>query len=261
MLHTHAVSDATLHGDPKALCAELASRGLEITTTKHRSHLIHYLNQDDNPHRVTEVPTTGWHEVGGERIFALPEQIVGTVKGEKVIVRGASANLPFERQGTLADWKAGVGSLVVGHARAVFEISAALAGPLLNSLGMEGGGFHLYGRSSMGKTTFVKAAASVWGRGASDPGFVRSWRSTANHLEAIAALHTDTILPLDELGVVDAKEAAPVVYSLTGGVGKGRANRDGCARRSLTWRVIILSTGEIRLADKLIEERRKPRVG
>src|SRR6516162_456164 len=36
--HSHAVSDASLHGDPTALCSELASRGLEITTGKHRPH-------------------------------------------------------------------------------------------------------------------------------------------------------------------------------------------------------------------------------
>jgi uncharacterized protein (DUF927 family) len=258
--HTYAVSDASLHGDPTALCSELASRGLEITTSKHRPHLIHYLNQDNHPHRLTEVPTTGWHDVAGKKIFVLPEQFIGA-KGEKVIVRGSGDTSPFERQGTLTDWKAGVGSLVAGHARAVFEISAALSAPLLKPLGMEGGGFHLYGRSSMGKTTLVKAAASVWGKGATDPGFVRSWRSTANHLEAVAALHTDTILPLDELGVVEAKEAAAAVYSLTSGIGKGRANREGYARPSLTWRVIILSSGEIRLTDKLVEDRRKPHVG
>jgi uncharacterized protein (DUF927 family) len=260
--HTNHVSDAYLHGDPKALSAELARCGLEITTVaKYRVHLIHYLNQDDHPDRLTEVPTTGWHDASGGKIFALPHEMFGTVKGEKVIVRGVADNSPFEKRGTLADWQAGVGSLVAGHTRAVFEVSAAIAAPLLEPLGMEGGGFHLYGRSSIGKTTLVKAAASVWGKGATDPGFVRSWRSTANHLEAVAALHTDTILPLDELGVVEAKEAAAAVYSLSGGVGKGRANREGYARRSLTWRVIILSTGEIRLNDKLIEDRRKPRVG
>ena len=259
--HSYAVADASLHGDPKTVCSELASRGLEITTSKHRPHLIHYLNQAETPHRVTEVPTTGWHDIADKKIFALPEQIIGAFNGEKVIVRGAADNSPFESRGTLADWKAGIGHLADGHARAIFEISAAFSAPLLKLLGMEGGGFHLYGRSSMGKTTLVKAAASVWGKGATDPGFVCSWRSTANHLEAVAALHTDTILPLDELGVAEAKEAATAVYSFTSGVGKGRANRYGYARRSLTWRVMILSTGEVRLTDKLVEDRRKPHVG
>jgi putative DNA primase/helicase len=39
------------------------------------------------------------------------------------------------------------------------------------------------------------------------PGYVRAWRATANGLEGAAAGASDTILVLDELGVVDAREA------------------------------------------------------
>lgn len=193
------------------------------------------------------------------KVFALPDHTIGSAAGETVIVQGAITS-PFESSATLSDWQHGVGSFVAGHSRPVFAVSTALAGPLLGLLGLEGGGFNIHGSSSQGKTTIGQAAASVWGKG-DNPGFVRPWRSTANHLEAAAALHTDTILVLDELGVVDAKEAAAAVYSLTGGTGKGRANRDGSARRSLMWRVMVLSTGEVRLTDKLIEGRQRARPG
>ena len=174
-------------------------------------------------------------------------------------MRGATTS-PFDRRGTLADWQSGVGSLVAGHSRSVFAVSTALAGPLLGLLGMEGGGFNLYGQSSRGKTTIAQAAASVWGKGDS-PGFVRPWRSTANALEAAAALHADTILILDELGAVDAKEAAMAIYSLTSGTGKSRSGRDGSLRQSLRWRAMVLSTGELRLTDKLEENRQRARAG
>ena len=170
---------------------------------------------------MTIVPTTGWHDIATVKVFALPDHTIGSVVGETVIVQGAIIS-PFESRGTLADWQSGVGSLVAGHSRSVFAVSTSLAGPLLGLLGMEGGGFNLYGQSSRGKTTIAQAAASVWGKGDS-PGFVRPWRSTANALEAAAALHTDTMLILDELGAVDAKEAAMAIYSLTGGTGKGRS--------------------------------------
>ena len=169
-------------------------------------------------------------------------------------------NAPFDIRGILADWQQGVGSLVAGHSRPVFAVSAALAGPLLGLLGLEGGGFNFYGQSSRGKTTTVKAAASVWGKGDS-PGYVRPWRSTANALEAAAALHADTILILDELGAVEAKEAAMAIYSLTSGTGKGRSGRDGSLRQSLRWRTMVLSTGELRLTDKLEENRQRARAG
>jgi putative DNA primase/helicase len=256
-VHVHAVSDADLHGDISALCAKLADRGLRVATGPNRSHLVRYLNEAEVKNRVTEVTTTGWHEIGATKIFALPNKTIPTC--ETVIVQGAT-NTPFESRGTLADWQQSVGLLVAGHSRPMFAVSTAFAGPLLELLGQEGGGFNLHGQSSRGKTTIAQAAASVWGKGDS-PGFVRPWRSTANALEAAAALHTDTILVLDELGAVEAKEAAMAIYALTGGTGKGRSGRDGSLRRSMAWRTMVLSTGEVRLTDKLIEGCLRSRAG
>ena len=67
----------------------------------------------------------------------------------------------------------------------------------------------------------------MWGRGATDPGFVRSWRGTANAQESGAALVSDTLLCLDEIGVAEARDAAAAVYQLATGIGKGRSHRDG----------------------------------
>jgi len=52
-------------------------------------------------------------------------------------------------------------------------------------------------------------------------------------------------LALDEIGVASGREVGNVVYSIAGGVGKQRANRDGSAKVPNTWRIFILSTGEI----------------
>jgi putative DNA primase/helicase len=221
--------------------------------------LVSYLNDVVVENRVTVVTTTGWHDIGTTKVFALPDHTISSEACEKVIVQGA-ITAPFESRGTLDEWQYGVGLLVAKHSRAMLAVSAAFAGPLLGLLGLEGGGFNLYGQSSRGKTTVNKAAASVWGKGDS-PGFVRLWRSTANALEAIAAMHSDTLLPLDELGVIDAKDAAPATYQLAGGTGKGRSRRDGSLRQSLMWRTMVLSTGEIRLTDKLTEDHQRPRAG
>jgi hypothetical protein len=120
---------------------------------------------------------------------------------------------------------------------------------------VEGGGLHLFGPSSRGKTTVQRAAASVWGRGSADPGFMRSWRATANAQEAAAAQVTDTLLALDEIGVADARDAATAIYQLAAGVGKRRSRRDGSAGALRTWQVLVLSTGEIPMASKITEDR------
>ena len=261
-VHTFSVSDAELHGEQSALCANLASRGLKVATGRAaRAHLISYLNQVSVEDRVTVVERTGWHTIHNARVFALPSNTISpiTSQSERVIIQGA-ATAPFDRRGALADWQNSVGSLVAGHSRAVFAVSSGFAGPLLGLLGQEGCGFNLYGQSSSGKTTLAEAAASVWGKGDS-PGFVRSWRSTANALEATAALHTDTLLVLDELGVVDPREAHAAAYQLAVGTGRGRAARDGSLRQPLTWRTMVLSTGEVRIADKLVEAGQRARAG
>lgn len=86
---------------------------------------------------------------------------------------------------------------------------------------------------------------------------MRTWSATSNALEAIAALATDTALVLDEMNQIDAKAFHHVVYSLANGKGKGRANRDGGAREAKSWRVMLISSGEMTVAAKLSEERGK----
>jgi uncharacterized protein (DUF927 family) len=81
-------------------------------------------------------------------------------------------------------------------------------------------------------------------------------------LEGAAAGTTDTALILDELSVVEAREAAAAIYGLANGSGKARASRDGSLREPRSWRVLFISSGEVPVDAKLIEDRgRKSRAG
>ena len=250
--HTRHVTDAALQGDARSLCAMLADEGLHIARGQQRE-LCTYLNGCDVPSRVTIVNRTGWHDVVGGRVFVLPTETIGTADAERVIL-DTSATGPYESSGSLEAWKEGVGQAVQGHVIPTLAVSTALAGPLLALANQEGGGVNFYGTSSRGKTTMAQAAASVWGRGSS-PGFLRAWRATANGLEGVAASATDTVLILDELGVIEAGDAAAAIYGLANGTGKARAARDGSLRNPKTWRTLILSTGELAIEGKLAEDR------
>ena len=257
IMRTAHVRDADLHSEPRNLAAHLASLGLQITRGC-AHHLADYLSETTPKSRITLVTRTGWHDVKGKRCFVLPTRTFGEPDGEAVMLEGSAG--PFATRGGLSDWKAGVGRLVSGHSRGVLMVSASLSAPLLALARLDGGGVHLVGSSSCGKSTLLEAAASCWGRGSLD-GFVRTWRATANALEGTAAYHNDVALPLDELGVVDPRDAATAVYQLAGGQGKGRSRKDGSLRDSQTWRVMILSTGEVRLADKIVEGRQRAMAG
>lgn len=251
-VHTRHVSDASLQGDPAQLCAVLAGDGLKINRSQQKA-LISYLAGSEPKDRVTVVSRTGWHQVAGQRVFVLPQQSFGASSAEKVILDGAAVG-PYSASGSLGDWQSSIGALVDDHVLPKLVVSIALAGPLLHLAGQEGGGVHIHGQSSRGKTTLLQIAASVWGRGGT-PGYVRSWRTTANGLEGAAASASDTLLVLDELGMVEAREAGAAIYGLSNGAGKQRANRTGDLRDPKTWRVITLSTGEIPIAIKIQENK------
>ena len=256
--HERLVTFAALHGDPAGLCQALAADGLHIERSKQRA-LADYLNGTDARGRVTRVESTGWHLIGGSELFVLPFETIGPVGAEAVVLEGG-ASAPYEACGGLADWRTDVGALASGQTLPTLAISAALAGPLLYLANGEGGGVHFFGQSSKGKTTVLQAAASVWGRGAS-PGYLRAWRATANGLEGGAALATDTALVLDEMGVLEPREAAAAIYGLANGAGKQRAGRDGALREPKSWRVSIVSSGEIPIEAKLIEGKGRARAG
>jgi putative DNA primase/helicase len=256
--HEYAVSDSDLHGDVSALCATLATRGLKIVTGPNRRFLAHYLNTRKDANRVTIVPRTGWHVVDGKKVFALAGEGIG-FDGRVILAAEVTAS-HHTSSGTLEEWQNSVAKLAQAHSRARFAVACAFVSPLLALIGVDGGGINLRGPSSIGKTTLLTTAASVWGRG-DERGFIRTWRGTGNGIEAAATQFSDTFLPLDEIGVASASEVGNVIYSIAGGVGKQRANRDGSAKLPNTWRTFILSTGEISIADKIREGGKRARAG
>jgi uncharacterized protein (DUF927 family) len=234
----------------------LLADGLKLATgRKEKARLLEYL-QDTIPQRaVVSVPRVGWHSGA----FVLPDDVIGSSAA-------AIYQSPFEQEhhyrvaGTLADWQTHVAQYCRGNTRLIFAVSAAFAGPMLAVIGEESGGFHFRGPSSTGKSTAQLMAGSVWG-GGGPHGFGHTWRATSNGLEAVAEVHNDGLLCLDELGQVDAREAGEVAYLLANGAGKARMTKTIGARRSLRWRLLILSSGELSLASHMLTGGRKARAG
>jgi uncharacterized protein (DUF927 family) len=219
--------------------------------------LAEYLVSAESDKRATIVHSTGWAEIGGKRVFALPGEVIGADSEESVILSAGVAG-PYERRGTLEDWQQSVGALAKDHLLLRFSIAVALAGPLLGIGGFESGIFHLFGQSSEGKTTCLRTGASPWGSGA-DGAYMRLWRATSNGLEAHLAGACDTFLPLDEIGQADGRDLGQSLYMAASGVGKSRMRRDASLRPSHRWRVLILSSGEMPIESRLNEDLRRGR--
>lgn len=256
--HTHLILDADLQGNPSQITSRLANDGLMMERGR-AGEFADYINGSLDLPKVLTVDRTGWHDVSGRHVFVLPDNAFGDTGGQPVILTGTST-AAFATAGNLNDWAQGVGTLIRGHSRPMLMVSAALASVLLWLLGRDGGGLSLYGPSSTGKSTAIEAAASVFGKGATD-GYVHTWRSTANGLEAVAAVHSDLPLCLDELGQADARDVGISAYQLLSGAGKVRATKEGTLKSPMSWMTFVLSTGELRLRDKLLEEGKRPMAG
>lgn len=247
-VHSWAMPIELVHSDSNEHIKYLVSRGLEvIPSRKNREKVSLYLATTESKETRICTDKTGWHQ----NLFVLPDTTIGKPNNtnSKIIFQSASGfEHRFQMKGTSAEWQQNVARLCAGNSRLVFAVSVAFASCLLTPLSESGGGFHFRGASSLGKSTALLIAGSVWG-GDDRRGFLDTWRTTANGLESTAELHNDSLLCLDELKECDPKHAAEAAYMLANGQGKGRMNKNIHARRSLTWNLLFLSSGELSLSD------------
>lgn len=250
------IKRAALASDAGAVRAELAGAGMLIlSATGQSDRFIRFLRWVTHSARLTLAERTGWVDAAR---FVLPHTVIAPPGAELVHFDGAASALHYREKGSLDGWKRDLAALAPGNSLLTFAISLAFVGPIMRWLDMEGGGFHFRGASSTGKTSLAMAAGSVWGGGGS-LGFASSWRATGNALEGVAHGHTETLLILDELALVDPQEAGSAAYALASGQGKARAQQSGALRRRAEWRVMVCSTGEIGLADHMRAAKRGER--
>lgn len=244
--HAWAMPMSLLAGDGNEYRARLLDGGLFLAPgRKAREFLTVYLQTTRPEKWALCVARIGWH---GDN-FVLPGATIGPEGAETVLFQP-----PFETDhyinvsGTADDWRENVGRFCSGNSRLILAVSCAFAGPALSLVGEESGGIHFVGATSTGKTTALLVGGSVAGGGGRN-GFVQSWRTTANGLEATAEQHNDLTLFLDELSQMDAREAGETAYFLGNGRGKARMSRNITARRKPSWSLLFVSAGEITLAD------------
>jgi hypothetical protein len=102
----------------------------------------------------------------------------------------------------------------------------------------------LSGNSSVGKTTALKLAASIWGTGR----IVGNWKDTNTASERIAGAMRGLPIFRDESQLADDLTAAGNwVYEITQGRGKARGTITG-TQKSATYESVLISTGETPLA-------------
>lgn len=241
-----------LRGSAEELRGELLSMGLEIDPAE-RGKLSAYLQSAKPPRQITCALEVGW----ADGSFVLPDKVIGPNHLNVIFQSEERSSAEYLQRGSFPAWQQGVARLAMSNPVLILALSIAFAGPLLVPCHAEGGGIHLVGESSCGKTTALEAACSVWG----GPQYKRSWRATANGIEGAATLFNDNLLALDEISEADPREIDRIAYALTNGVGKQRATRTGAARAPRHWRCVILSSGERTLETSMLDGGLRPKAG
>jgi uncharacterized protein (DUF927 family) len=255
-MHEWPMPMSMLAGDGTDYRSRLLSMGLLLgAKRKARELLTTYIQSSLPEERVRCTSRVGWHE----ETYVLPDEQFGGI--ERVLYQSAGhVDHRFQVAGNLTNWQTEVAEYCLGNSRLIFAVACAFSGPLLGLTSEAGGGFHFRGKSSIGKSTALTVAGSVWG-GTSSKGYIESWRATANALENVAELHNDGLLCLDEISECDPRTAGETAYMLANGIGKARMSRVVTARPRLEWNLIFLSTGEQSLADIVVQNGKRVRGG
>jgi uncharacterized protein (DUF927 family) len=232
---------------------KLASAGVEFLSDNWND-LHEYLEHLKPETFLTEAKLTGWVD-GDFKTFILPHRTLGDAS--KTYFDVGLENVEYDIKSTLDEWKEKVALLAVGNKWLLFSLSVALTGPLLEPLNLVGFGCHLYGDSSMGKTTLLRFAISAWG----EPRYLKTWRTTSNGLEITCANRSGTLLVLDEADEATAETVSASAYMIANGRGKSRMTKTITERPAFNWRVCALSSGERTLEAQIESGHDKYKVG
>ena len=157
------------------------------------------------------------------------------------MIYNGTGSQAYTEAGSLKDWQDNIARYAAGNSRLLLALGTSLAAPLLHILHEAGGGFHICGDSSDGKTTAALVGLSVWGQPQT---LKKTWRGTDLGFSNLALERNDGFLVLDEIGEAAPKTVSKTAYSVINGKSKAQGAKDGGNRPDQEWRILLFSTGE-----------------
>jgi putative DNA primase/helicase len=239
----------------------LLQKGLEIPNLKldYCYALISFLNNFKPEKIAVGVDSVGW-QGDNNNTYILPftgeprnnyaNKKEGEEKVEYILQSKGVSSRSLTKKGTLEEWRRTVGEVTRNNDLHTFSILTALTAPALKILNEEGGFIHYVGSSSIGKSTILHVAKSVWGFDN-----LGSFRITDNALESVCKDSNDGAIFLDEVGEVEAEAFFKIIYMVANGAAKGRLNKNAEAKKTTFFTVLAQSTGEAGLEAKLAEKK------
>ena len=204
---------------------------------------------------IIRMPRVGWAQVGSHWIFVRPDEVIippgmPTPRGTSYKLDATATQHGLHVAGTAAEWAEEVAAPLRGNSNIALSLGTFFAAPLLCWAGESGGGFHLCGPSTIGKTMTAAVGQSIcgWPHELADDAFGATWAASEAGLDALALARSDLGLSLDELTLADRRTAEAVIYKLASGTKGARATSTGGLREVAHASVLAFSTGEKSLA-------------
>lgn len=234
---------------------ELAGYGVPVTSNN-AAEVVQFLS-DFETFNGEQLPTSrvslhmGWQGRDGEDGFLWGHELIGAQENlSRITFQGRDEGdvqlaAGFRAGGTLHAWNQTL-STIAYFPRVMLAVYASLAVPLLMILRSANFVLSYSGRTSVGKTTTLRIAASVWGcPDEREPdATIGTWDATRTWIERALAARTCLPLVLD-----DTKRArrpddiAQTVYDVVSGRGRGRASLTG-TQLTAAWTAVMIASGE-----------------
>lgn len=250
---------ATEVRDTPKLLSLLIDRGLDfdvnLNTDQQRSLMSAFFFNPKNyksDKLLVLHPSTGWNKE--KTFFVTPNEVFGSVDdGAQHIYfvdeENGQSTVKLDRKGSLSDWQVVSRDMERNCPLGVFALSCAFAAPCVQLCGARNMAFNINTVSSRGKSFLLDVAASVYSGVGTKNSYVCTWTATTNGLELLASAYNDLLLPMDELGASSKpEEMGRAIYMIAGGKGKVRSTKDAKLQKTNMWHTILLSTGELSLA-------------
>ena len=213
-----------------------------------QKYLVEQYKIYDKANNLSEKMTTnriGWIENKHTKTFIYPRHDL-SIDNKAFYKEDGRYNKIFKSKGDFNAYIEQVLTPLLNKDIGVLTISSLIGSLLLEVLDIhESFIVDIYGKNGKGKTILLFALASLFGKPRS---YVLEWEATKNGIISNATDLNNFPLMLDDTKKCEDKDKiAEIVYSLSGGKEKARANQDGSAKEQKVFKNIAISTGEASL--------------
>lgn len=219
----------------------LANKGLDVDTIN-RTEMVQFISMFK---RLNNIPdesiATRLGHVKGHFIHPLINDDIRLVIHEEGYRQLANA---FKTKGNLEDYAEKVFKPIKNSPMVMTFVYASLGSILLHDFNVDPFVVDMASKTSTGKTTALRVAASIWGT----ERLINEWNTTPIDLERKASILNSFPSMYDDTRKAKPYLLSDVVYQFSGGKSKGRGNVQSVDVVK-TWNNILLSTGETSIVE------------